>query len=384
MRNLIPVLLLSFFVFSNSGHGALKKWNERMQELAGVLNDLLPEIHRNTTGDTEVLAKNTKKLSELVHGIGMVPGGKSILPPDSDPTLTFVQGLFEHETKRAYRAIKEGHVEYGKGILRTTTGYCIACHSRSSNGPDFPSLNLSPKVESLTAFEKAQLLAATRQFDAAIDSLSALAADEAFSKARPLDWNRAVKQGLTLAVRVKDDPDRAMGVLNAAAKVNPPQFIAQNTVDWTTSIASWKKEKGKMPDTEALLHRKAKKLIDEAKVMQRFPVDRSADVLYLRATALLHEQLRIAPQGPLSPEALYLLGKSYEVLGELQSEPWHELFYEACIRQRPHSPVARSCYDAYEASIFFGYTGSGGFALPEDIQRMLAELRGVAAAQTKK
>ncbi len=383
MKKLGLVACAFALAFSLESSGALRKWNERMQELAGVINELLPELSRNTTADADALAKNAKKLSELVHVLGVNPGGKSMLPPDADPTLVLVQNLFERETKRAYRAIKNGHVEYGKGILRASTGYCIACHSRNASGPDFPTITLSPNAESLSRFERAQLLAATRQFDGAIDLLAGLAKDEGYAKERPLEWNRAVKQAMTLAVRVKEDPDRALAILEESGKVNPIQFVRQDAESWKRSLNEWKKEKGKPANTEAALHRKAKQLMDQAKTIQAFPVDRSADVLYLRATALLHEQLRVAPKGKLAPEALFLLGKSYEVLGDLQSEPWHELFYESCITQRPHSPLARSCYDAYESSIHFGYSGSGGFSVPEDVQAMLNELRTLAAAPAK-
>jgi len=63
----------------------------------------------------------------------------------------------------------------------------------------------------------------------------------------------------------------------------------------------------------------------------------------------------------------------------LQSEPWHEVYYETCVRQKPHTSLAKSCYAAYESSIHFGYSGSGGFTLPEDVQASLNELKALAA-----
>ncbi len=370
--------LITLVAFSASAE--TRQWNKRMQELAAVLNELLPEINRLYETDKEGLEKNAKKLSELVHTLAVQPGGKSMLPPDADPSLLIVQGLFERDTKRAYQAIKNGHVDYGKGLLRAMTGYCIACHSRNSNGPDFPNITLSPKTEKLNSFEKAQLLAATRQFDGAIETLTAVVSDADLAKRRPLEWNRAVKQGLTLTVRVKQDPDKALAFLKAASQVETPRFVAQNTEAWKASLEAWKKEKSLPKPNEVSLHRQAKKLLDQARVDQRFPMDRNADVLYLRASAMLHDQLRLAPTGGLAPEAFYLLGRSYEVLGDLMSEPWHEIYYETCIRQKPHTALARSCFDAYESSMHFGYSGTGGFSLPEEAQASLTELKQLAAA----
>jgi len=375
------VLVMLSLTLTSPATADMRQWNKKMQELSTVMNELLPQINQLYETDKEPLEKNAKKLTELVHTLAVQPGGKSMLPPDADPSLTIVQGLFERDAKRAYHAIKNGHVDYGKGILRSMTSYCIACHSRNGSGPDFPNITLSPKTENLNTFEKAQLLAATRQFDGAIENLTVVVGDGEIAHQRPLEWNRAVKQGLMLTVRVKQDPDKALAFLAAAGKVEAPRFTTQNTEAWKASLEAWKKEKTVVKPTEVSLHRGAKKLLDQARASQKFPMDRNADVLYLRASAMLHDQLRIAPAGPLAPEAFYLLGRSYEVLGDLQTEPWHEIYYETCIRQKPHTALARSCFDAFESSIHFGYSGSAGFSLPEDVRAQMNELKKLAAAE---
>ena len=60
------------------------------------------------------------------------------------------------------------------------------------------------------------------------------------------------------------------------------------------------------------------------------------------------------------------------------------MYYEACIRNAPHTEVSGKCYKKYEANVNFGYTGSGGTSIPEDLQTLLKELKKLAAVGGKK
>lgn len=383
MTNYKNHILLGLILFlSIPSLGAVRKWNAKMQELSDVMEELLPELYRSKP-NVELLEKDAKKLTGLVHSLGLNPGGMTILPPDADPSLNIIRGLLERETKRAHQALKSGYVEYARGILRTTTGYCIACHSRNTSGPDFAAMILPAKGETLSSFEKAQFFAATRQFDGALEVLTQISGDEAFQKSRPFEWNRAVRQGLTLAVRVKQSPDKTLEILDQVKKVSAPSFIGEDAIAWRAAAVAWKAETSKPAVTEVALHRQAEELINKARKLQKFPIDRSGDIFYLRATAVLHHQLQNSPDGKFSADALYLLGKAYEVLGELEGTPWHEMYYESCIRKVPNTRLAKLCYESYESSIYFGYAGSGGFALPEDVQTMLSELRVMAMPKKK-
>jgi hypothetical protein len=63
-------------------------------------------------------------------------------------------------------------------------------------------------------------------------------------------------------------------------------------------------------------------------------------------------------------EALYLLGRAYEVLDELGSWNLHEAYYETCVQKAPKSSWAKMCFARFEASILQGYSGSSGTHIP--------------------
>ena len=58
----------------------------------------------------------------------------------------------------------------------------------------------------------------------------------------------------------------------------------------------------------------------------------------------------------------------------------HEDFYESCIHRKPHSAVAMRCFDAYKASLEFGFSGSRGLDLPSNVQEELGKLKNKATS----
>jgi hypothetical protein len=366
----------------------LRKWNQKMQEMAKAFQDLLPELSDSqpiTPATQKKLEKGTKRLLDFAHTINMGPDTKgNPLPPEADPTIGFVSNLFEREVKHAYRALQSGHTAYARSVLRTMTGYCIACHTRHDRGPDFPTFDLNPKTASLTRMQRAELLTATRQFDAALDEFEAVVSDTNLAKARPFEWGRAIRNAFTISIRVKKDPDRTLAFMDKVLTLPElPGFYADNIPAWRKAILQWKSEQGKTINTEEGLFLEAARLSKEARDMQAFPIDHSADVLYLRSSAVVHELLTQYPRGRRTSEALLLAGAAYDVLDDRLISPLPELYYEACIRNSPHSEVAEQCHQRFEQNMFFGYSGSGGTFLPDDIKELMGELRKLARVKRK-
>ena len=143
-------------------------------------------------------------------------------------------------------------------------------------------------------------------------------------------------------------------------------------------MVDWKNEIPRQAITEEGLYSEALRLTAEAHRLQKYPLDRSADVIYLRASAALHHLLQVAPEGRHAGEAFLLAGLCYEVLKPLNLEELHEIYYEACIKKVPHSATAELCYHRYEESIYMGFTGSGGTDIPQDVKEKLGKLENLA------
>ena len=354
------------------------QWREKMQELyktlAEITTDTSSDRRFNAPENKSRIEKNTKKLADRAHDLS-----KQGLSPDADPTIKILSELFQDETRRAYTALKSGNRAYARGILNQVSSYCIACHTRNNSGPSFASLPMEPTGKSLFPIEQGRFYAATRQYDRAIDIFQKIVDDASAPIQRPLEWEQAIRYGLAISVRVKKDPDQARALVERViGSKKAPFFMKQDALKWKEAILKWKEELPKRELTEEGLHLEAMQLIVQAREAQKFPMDHAADVQYLRATAVIHELLQKAPNGRYAQESLLMAGMCYDVLKPLNLEDIHEIYYEACIKQAPHTPNSEVCYRRYEQSTYEGYTGSTGTVIPEEVKAKLQTLENLA------
>lgn len=368
-----------------SAWGKDESWQSKMKSLADTMGELLPEL-ASSKGDPKVIKRGAKQLTQLTHDLKEGrKSGKMIPPADMDPSVTFLADQFSSRAKQAYAVIEEGNLEYGKNMLRAVTAYCIACHTRHENGPNFAVFPMGSKASSLNKQEKTELLIATRQFDQALVALKELIADPQMAKNHPFAWERPVRDALTIAVRVKKDPNTASAVVESALKIEGlPEFEHNRLTKWRTAIETWKKEPATVINTDSGFAAEMRRLLAEGSKSQLYPIDRSAEIQYLRASAAAHDVLRISKDPQLIGEALQAAGVTYEVLSNPILWPMHEFYYEACIRNSPHSELSSQCFSRLEQSIYFGYSGSSGVRLPSEIKSNLDQLRVMSAPREKK
>ena len=374
-------IFIVLWVFIGAGLAQAKEaqWTDHMRAMRESFKELLPMVYSPDSKRVNLkqVEVQTKKLSEIAHRLEK----QKMIPNDSDPSVRLMAGLFSKEVDRAYLEIKRGNWNYGRTVLKAVTGYCIACHTRNSWGPNVVGTGgLEPDfIKSLNPMGKGTFYAATRQFDRALEEFEKIISDHHFQKSYSLDWERAVRQSLTIAVRVKQDPARALSIADrVVSNLNVPYYLREEAEKWKKSLKEWQSESSRDFQTEEGAFAEVKRLMALARSFQEFPADRSADMLYLRASSVIHFLLRKFPTGKYVGEAYYLLGYSYEALRDMEIWNLHELYYSACIHQSPHTELAKSCYKSYEASVYAGYSGSGGMFVPDEIKQELGELEKLA------
>lgn len=376
----MPLRTYSLLILFTCSSALAAPWGKNMQSLFQSLQELLvfavDEAQFNDSKNASRIASAAEALMASAHSVTSMQS-KS---PDRDPSLGIFASYLKDESERAYEAYRAGHKDYARSLFKTMASACIACHSRSPAGSKLNWDFSSGFARGLPYFQQAELLAAGRSFEAALDALEKILADSEIAKKHPYDWTRALRFGLAISIRVDQSPSRALALLEKAKKTaGIPTFSKLDMEDWLRSLRTWKQETEKQkpprPPSEALLNREAKRILHLAKTAQRYPTDRAGDILYLRATSLLHQQLQLAPSGERSGEAFFLLGVSYEVLRDFEQWNLNELFYEACIHRAPHTETAASCFGRLEESILLGYTGSSGTNLPPSAEKKLSMLR---------
>lgn len=354
------------------------KWRTTMRELSKALSETIPYLYPDPSLDEKNLTKKVRKIYDLTQTLD-VKTAHAMKVPDADPILPYMASMFRQEIERAYLSIQDGHVEYGKGVLRSSVSYCITCHTRSKTGAQFPVLSAFEKPLARASWiEKLEFQTASRQYDAVLNEVMGQLKNPGPVGISAIDLERGARMALSILVRLNKDPDRAMMLANAMG-VSPAATVSMKEAAkvWAKDIRVWQDERERK-------FKGADEILAEARTLSAGTNSRTehTEVRHLRATALLHDFLQSSPPDVQAAEALYLTGRSYNELGEIGMWSLHEFYYVACIDKVPHSALAEACFKAYDQSMVLGYSGSSGLHLPKAIREHLTRLKTKAEVKT--
>lgn len=376
MRKLAILGLILTIAMAYAEERDKREWRAKMTALNVALNETMPFLYPDPVQDRKGLAEKVKKVYDLTRDLDLQTN-HAVKAPDDDPALPYIANLFRQDVERAYISIKEGHEEYAKGVLRSSISYCIACHTRTKSGVEFPLMQAFNKsMKSASWIEKIEFQAASRQFDAALADVTGKLKDKGGLLVNSLDLERAARVALSIAVRVKKDPDRAALLAQATAESpNSSVPMKEAAKVWIRDIKEWQSAKD-------VQYKNASEMLKAATELIKAPSEPVAfahrDVRYLRATVLMHELLKKYPKGPEVPEALYIIGRSYDAIRDLGLWSLHEMYYLACVNRAPHTALAEKCFALYEDSIVLGYSGSSGVNVPAAIRHHLRDVEAKA------
>jgi len=353
-----------------------------MQQMFNSLLNLQPFLASpekfSNPKNSEIIRKDLNRLATFKH----------VFPKDmksEEPGIFTISRMFHETIEDARERFKKGNYDYSRHRLRTATAFCFNCHSRVPSEKNFEDLQKRVEASQLTPFEKADVFAATRQFDKALKSYTDILAVAPKTTMDVVEYTRSLRRALSITVRVKQNPKETLELIDSVAqRKDLPEFILRLAQQWQKDAQYWLDDKSsakKMTPEE--LVEKANKLIERAETLQSFPADENGDISYLRASNYLHESLDESPQNKSRIEALYLLGVAYSALQDPTLWDLDRLYFESCIREAPHTEYAKKCYQRYSEKVYMGYTGSAGTFIPDDEQRRLEELRKLSDSKTK-
>jgi len=346
----------------------------QMQQMFTALLNLQPflasaEKFQNPK-NSEIIRKDLKRLGQFKH----------VFPQkmqDEEPGIVAISQLFHETVEDAQKRFKRGNYDYSRHRLRTATAYCFNCHSRVTSEQSFQDLEKRVESAQLSSFEKADVFAATRQFEKALKAYTQILSEKPQNHLGLVEYTRSLRRALSITVRVKQSPQETLELLDSVLKRKDlPQFIHQYVEHWKKDAESWaneKPEKKKLTSEELI--QKGKKMIERAEKLKAFPADENGEISYLRASNYLHEALDETPKSQSRAEALYLLGVSYSSVQDPALWDLDRIYFETCVREAPHTELSRKCFHRFSEKVYMGYTGSGGTFIPEDEQKRLEELQ---------
>lgn len=270
---------------------------------------------------------------------------------------------------------RRGYYDDARFTIQNLTDNCIACHSSLPNNKPFPDAKqFFAKVDlnSLDAGERARLQIVGRQFEGASQSL------EQILTAKDLEPGLIVMLGamtdyLKLTLVVQKDVDRPSQLVDKLlARKDLTPHVRQQLLVWQGSLASLKKSDVlKKPTLQ-----NARALMDEGRKLMQFPRDRDGLIYYVAASGLLADFIHAhKDRGREVAEAYYQLGIADSMLEHSFWVSRMEFDFESAIRLAPAADFAPKAYALLEEAMVFGYSGSSGTHLPDDVKLLLAELR---------
>lgn len=380
----LQIVLVSFvfifapFAFAKSRPEVKSSMQQMFNSLLNLQPFLVSPEKFNNPKNAEIIRKDLNQLATFKH----------VFPKEmksEEPGVFAISRMFHETIEDARNRFKKGNYEYSRHRLRTATAFCFSCHSRVASEQSFQDLQKRVEASQLTAFEKADVFAATRQFDKALKSYTDILAGTPNNSLAIVEYTRSLRRALSITVRVKQNPKETLELLDSVAqRKDLPEFILRLTQQWRKDAQYWMDEKAaskKMTPEE--LVEKAQKLVERAHTLQAYPADENGDISFLRASNYLHEALDESPQNKSRIEALYLLGVAYSALQDPTLWDLDRLYFESCIREAPHTDYAKKCYQRYSEKVYMGYTGSAGTFIPDDEQRRLEELRKLSDSLAK-
>jgi tetratricopeptide (TPR) repeat protein len=327
--------------------------------------------------------RSPKNYGEIVKLIDRLAGIAHVLPQvtgASRPGLSAVAGIYSEYLDDLKAGMKNGNPVYLRNRIRTAAGFCFECHTSTPAEGNFQDAERRVAGLKLTSFQKAEYLAATRQFDKALELYETLLGGQAAPEAQSTELVHAVRSALILAVRVKEDPQRAMAVLDRVESREGLSSYFRNQIEaWKKDVSDWKKENPLKKDAPAgAWLEKAQKAADRARILQKYPADHAGDVSYLRSVSLAQQALAHSPDERQKAHAFYLLGAAHSVLGDPLLWDLGPYYFESCVETIPHTPLAQSCFDRWVQETTFSYTGTAGVSMPADLSRKMEKLKGLA------
>lgn len=342
----------------------------RMQRVYEAFRQLQPYLYRR---EAFLDAKNEATIAHLLaalesgfHRDGF-PGSSAAAEPGFATTLQVLNEMLDDARAR----FTEGRKSYALWRLKTSSNYCVSCHTRFEVGVDF--FDATASLPGLDKFEQGEFFLATRQFERAAQAFLNAAASptERFQR---ID---ALRKWLIIYVRVHPDPAAALRELRRLeSRMTFTEYEKQEVAGWIESLKRWQAEK----PWQGSLVEQAEQLIRQAQEGGEPLLTRDGTVELLRATALLHRVVdgSAAASGQSLAHVLYLLGLAYAELPLYFVNELPELFLERAIREAPNSHDAREAYNLLRDLLVVGYTGSGGTQIPEDVGAQLSELHDLA------
>jgi len=348
----------------NSGATAApESLNYSMIQLRDELATLEPYIYSSLKFENEVSQKfileKVQNLARLSRNLRHSPAVE-----EKDPTVRHLAGKFSERLERAEFHFSKGRKEFARDYLMSVKNFCVHCHIGASGGPNYTASAVKGEFfKDLRSFDRVEYYLSRREFNAASGELAKILKAKYTNQNQPPYLGRAAFLAMQISVQHLQNKKLAQQVvINIEGNSSLPLFLRNKAELWKKSLLNWKNES----------------LGSAVEAMTLFD-QRVSEVDTFRALPVILAGLTDSGGGsPQNATLFYVAAKAYQSLDEFAPRDIAEVYFEACIRERPHSDQARNCYMEYSDSVRGDLDGSFGKVTPPAVRAKLEELKKLA------
>ncbi|MEC9281565.1 MAG: hypothetical protein VX642_02550 [Bdellovibrionota bacterium] len=350
-------LLISLLILPTLAFAKTESWRLEMQKMRASISKLSiflfsdKEFSNNT---------QTKEISEglnyLVKVSDQLDGKIKDSSESGDPAFPYIIEQLKEDLKTGQKAFKEKNYAFAKSTLKSALNRCFQCHTQAYKKTQWSAPHKQYVSKWLSTEEKINYLVAMRDFASAKMFLEERIDGFVSSKESKLEMENILSKYAVVAIRMNLKKEEILSKLEAFyAKLKMKDSLAAKTQKLIESI----KDLPDLKDRDSLP--KIKKLVSKAENKKEYITDDSALIESLIAAQSLHDLLREKKvKDSEKAEVYFLLGQSYQNINDPAFWDMHENYYEYCVRNKPHSALAKKCFAEFKDSIVFRNTGSAG------------------------
>ena len=345
-----------------------------MRKVFDAYIKLVPIMYQG--GEKAIPRSANKYLTELENALKNSGHEKLLNSPNLSPSLAIATDAIGNIKK----AINIKHYSYSRATYKNLLSACISCHAQLPKD-SFKKISHGYKevIEKNVKknYDKAMVSLFLRDYETSIKLLKK-EVEASLKKEYFYRTEKHLQEILKIYLMNLKDQEGAKEYFtnfykSLSEKHKKRFYVIQS---WSNDLYSWKKShNGKYTDKE--IKKDIQKFLDP--LTDELSYGDSTENLvpvYLLQGILSNHAIK-NNKSELMPEILYWLGRIENQAHTLYLYSLGDTYLKKCIYHYPKSKIAKKCYKAYADSIRFGFTGSMGTQIPNDIKQELKKLKSL-------
>lgn len=347
-----------------------------MNKAFSSLGELLPYLtDENKFKDKKNEEAILQHIKEIDQAFKVAKHGDLLKKDIFAPSLA----LIRENISNSREAFLKGKKDYAHWRMKEITTQCLDCHAR------LPSTHPSSFQEGFQFIDSKKIPEAynlgityliVRQYPEAKTAFTRKI-DESFLKSEFKEIMPSLKQLLMIHTKIMKEPEQMLTLVkHYETKKGFSQDDLEQMKSWKERLAVWKDNPATKnhldteSETSEFISKSVKPLFSKDDLyLGKFDVD------LLMVSGLLSNYLFENPESKIAPEVLYWIALSEKYLKREEFFGTGDLLLKECVRRYSTSPVAKKCFQEYQDSMEFEFTGSGGTQIPLEVKKELEELQ---------